>query len=80
MVPFASMDYASYPNPAFRRTSESCFRRRPPSSTVVAAAAWVSPVSLRLDVRFSCVVAEAWALLRFSPSRSRNLRSLTSSS
>ena len=64
------MDYASYPNPAFRRASESCFRMRSPSSTVVAAA-WVSPVSLCLAVRFSCAVAEAWALLWFSPSRSR---------
>ena len=34
MVPNSGMDYASYPNPAFRRASESCFRRRSPSSTV----------------------------------------------
>ena len=38
------------------------------------------PVSLCLDVRLSCAIAWAWALLRFSPSRSRNLRSLNSSS
>ena len=74
-----SMDYASYPNPALRRAFESRFRRRSPSSTVVAAA-WVSDRSLCLDVRFSCAVAWAWALLRFSPSRSLNLRSLNSSS
>ena len=73
------MDYASYPNPAFRRAFESRFRSRSPSSTVVAAA-WVSPVSLCLDVRFSCAVAKAWALVWFSPSLSRNLRSLNSSS
>ena len=46
----------------------------------MVAAAWVSPVSLCLDIRLSCAVAWAWALLRFNPSRSRNLRSRNSSS
>ena len=63
------MDYAPYRTPAFRRASENCFRRRSPSSTVVVAA-WVNDRSRCLDVRFSCAVAWAWALLRFSPSRS----------